>query len=71
MEDKMRGLHGKNIELETQLQLESRAKRSHEDNNKKLFIDLENLRQANRDLKEKIQVRYSRTFPLALLLCTC
>jgi hypothetical protein len=27
MEDKMRSLHGKNIELETQLQLESRAKR--------------------------------------------
>ena len=27
MEDKMRGLHGNNIELETQLQLEPRAQR--------------------------------------------
>jgi hypothetical protein len=56
MEDKMRTLHGKNIELETQLQLETRAKRSQEDNNKKILMDLENFKQATRDLKEKIEV---------------
>lgn len=31
MEDKLRSLHGKNIEFETQLQLETRARRYVED----------------------------------------
>jgi hypothetical protein len=33
------------------------ACRSQEENNKKLLVDMENMRQANRELKDKIEVR--------------
>jgi hypothetical protein len=54
MEEKLRTLHGRTVEVETQLQVEARMKRSQEEANKTLAIDNENISNANKALQEKI-----------------
>jgi hypothetical protein len=44
MEEKLRALHAKTVELETQLQVESRAKRSQQEANKKMANEEGNMR---------------------------
>ena len=51
MEEKLRQVYAKTVELETQLQVEARAKRSQMEANKKLKSEEENLRAANADLQ--------------------
>lgn len=54
MEDKLRALHTKSLELETQLQVEAMGKRSAEDANRDLATDAENARQSLRELQGKV-----------------
>ena len=46
MEEKLRALHAKSVELETQLQVEARAKRAQQESNKKMANDEANTRAA-------------------------
>ena len=55
MEEKLRALHAKTVELETQLQVESRAKRSQQEANKKMANEEGNLRIQVADLQAKIE----------------
>ena len=55
MEEKLRALHARTVELETQLQVEARAKRSQMEANKQLAVDGENLVQANTDLQRRLE----------------
>lgn len=53
MEDKLRALHAKSLELETQLQVEARGRRSAEESNRELVTGAENARQSLRELQGK------------------
>ena len=55
MEQKMRTLHAKNVELSTQLQVETRSKRSQEETNRVLAVEQENVAAANRGLQDKVR----------------
>jgi hypothetical protein len=55
MEEKLRALHAKTVELETQLQVESRAKRSQQEANKKMANEEGNLRIQVADLQAKVE----------------
>ena len=55
MEEKLRALHARTVELETQLQVEARAKRAQMDANKALSVEGENLANANRDLQDRLE----------------
>merc|ERR1719155_304484 len=55
MEDKLRQLHAKNVELDTQLQVETRARHAQEDTNRKQTVELSNVHAANRELQSKIE----------------
>ena len=54
MEEKLRQLHAKNIEVDTQLQVESRARRTQEEIARKSVGDQNNVLQQNRVLGEKV-----------------
>ena len=54
MEDKLRQLHAKNVELDTQLQVETRARHAQEDTNRKQTVELSNVHAANRELREAL-----------------
>lgn len=54
MEDKLRALHAKSLELETQLQVEARGRRSAEEANRELVTGVENARQSVRELQGKV-----------------
>lgn len=54
MEDKLRALHTKSLELETQFQVEARGRRSAEEANRDLVTDAENARQSLRELQGKV-----------------
>lgn len=54
MEDKLRALHAKSLELETQLQVEARGRRSAEEANRELVTGMENARQNVRQLQGKV-----------------
>ena len=56
MEEKLRKFHADHTQLQTQLQIEARSKRSQEASNKELIIQQENLANTNRALQERIQV---------------
>ncbi len=56
MEEKLRKFHADHTQLQTQLQIEARSKRSQEASNKDLVIQQENLVNTNRALQEKVQV---------------
>ena len=53
MTQKMRALHARTVELETQLQVETKAKRLQEEANRNLSVTEENLRRNNSELQEK------------------
>ena len=55
MEEKLRALHAKTVELETQLQVESRAKRSQQEANKKMANEEGNMRIMIADLQGKVE----------------
>lgn len=55
MEERMRQLHSRNVELEKQLQSETRAKRSQEQANQELSTELENERASVRALQDNLQ----------------
>ena len=54
MEDKLRALHTKSLELETQLQVEVQGKRSVEEAYRNLVTDTENARQNIKELQAKV-----------------
>lgn len=54
MEDKLRALHARSLELETQLQVEARGRRSAEEANRELVTGAENARQSLRELQGKV-----------------
>lgn len=54
MEDKLRALHARSLELETQLQVEARGRRSAEEANRDLVTGAENARQNLRELQGKV-----------------
>lgn len=54
MEDKLRALHARSLELETQLQVEARGRRSAEEANRELLTNAENTRQSLRELQGKV-----------------
>lgn len=54
MEDKLRALHAKSLELETQLQVEARGRRFAEEANRELVTGAENARQNVRELQGKV-----------------
>lgn len=54
MEDKLRALHARSLELETQLQVEARGRRSAEEANRDLVTAAENARQNLRELQGKV-----------------
>lgn len=56
MEDKLRALHAKSLEVETQLQVEARGRRSAEEANRELVTTAENARQSVRDLQGKVGI---------------
>jgi hypothetical protein len=55
MEEQLRGLHARNIDLETQSKVESRSKNNIEEANKELQLDNFNLSSQNRELQSKIE----------------
>ncbi len=55
MEEKLRALHAKSVELETQLQVEARAKRAQQESNKKMANDEANTRAAMMELQAKVE----------------
>ena len=55
MEEKLRALHARAVEMETQLQIEAREKRAQQDANKQLSVEGENLAANNRVLQERIE----------------
>jgi len=55
MEEQLRGLHARNIDLETQIKVESRGKSTLEEANKELQIENNNLYNNNKDLQIKIE----------------
>ena len=55
MEEKLRGLHSKCVELETQLQVEARAKRAQQEANKKMANEESNLRSQLGELQAKVE----------------
>jgi chromosome segregation ATPase len=55
MEDQLRSLHARNVEIETQLQVEARIKQSFEDTNKEMSLENGNIFNANKDLQIKIE----------------
>lgn len=55
MEEKLRALHAKTVELETQLQVEARAKRAQQEANKKMANEENNLRNQVAELQAKIE----------------
>ena len=55
MEEKLQSLHARTVELETQLQVEARAKRAQMDANKQLSVEGENLANANRELQQRLE----------------
>ena len=55
MEDKLRVLHARSLELETQLQVEARSRRSAEEANRDLVTSAENARQNLRELQGKVR----------------
>ena len=55
MEEKLRALHARTVELETQLQVEARAKRAQMDANKQLSVEGENLVNANKELQIRLE----------------
>ncbi len=55
MEEKLRALHAKTVELETQLQVEARAKRAQQEANKKIANEEGNLRIQVAELQTKIE----------------
>lgn len=57
MEDKLRALHARSLELETQLQVEARGRRSAEEANRELVTGAENARQSIRELQGKVRTR--------------
>lgn len=57
MEDKLRALHARSLELETQLQVEARGRRSAEEANRELVTGAENARQSIRELQGKVCTR--------------
>ena len=48
-------MHARTVELETQLQVEARAKRAQMDANKQLSVEGENLANANRELQQRLE----------------
>lgn len=56
MEDKLRALHARSLELETQLQVEARSRRSAEEANRDLVTSAENARQSLRELQGKVYI---------------
>lgn len=61
MEDKLRALHARSFELETQLQVEARGRRSAEEANRELVTGAENARQSMRELQGKVRESEKRT----------
>ncbi len=55
MEEQLRGLHARNIDLETQNKVESRSKSNIEEANKELQVENTNLYNINRELQQKIE----------------
>jgi myosin protein heavy chain len=55
MEEQLRGLHARNIDLETQIKVESRGKSTLEEANKELQMENNNLFHNNKDLQMKIE----------------
>jgi myosin heavy subunit len=55
MEEQLRGLHARNIDLETQSKVESRSKNNIEEANKELQLDNFNLSNQNKELQNKIE----------------
>ena len=55
MEEQLRGLHARNIDLETQIKVESRGKSTLEEANKELQMENNNLFNNNKDLQMKIE----------------
>lgn len=55
LEDKLRRFHERNQELETQLQLESKAKRAQIDANKNFFIENGNLMKDKQELQQRFE----------------
>ena len=55
MEEQLRGLHARNIDLETQIKVESRGKSTLEVANKELQMENNNLFHNNKDLQMKIE----------------
>ena len=53
MEEQLRGLHARSVELETQLQVEKRAKGNLEEANKELQVENNNMYSSNVELKAK------------------
>jgi myosin protein heavy chain len=51
MEEKLRALHARHVELETQLQVDIRMRQSAEESNRGIQIDNDNLANSNRDLQ--------------------
>lgn len=62
MEDKLRALHARSLELETQLQVEARGRRSAEEANRELVTGAENARQSLRELQGKVRMKERDTF---------
>ena len=54
MEEQLRSLHARNVELETQLQFEARIKQNLEETNKDLQLECNNANSANQELQAKI-----------------
>jgi len=55
MEEQLRGLHARNIDLETQNKVESRSKSNIEEANKELQVENTNLYNINKELQQKIE----------------
>lgn len=68
MEDKLRALHARSLELETQLQVEARSRRSAEEANRDLVTSAENARQNLRELQGKVYYEHNAP-PPALRAC--
>jgi myosin protein heavy chain len=55
MEDQLRSLHARNVELDTQLQVEARIKLSFEETNKELTMENSNIFNENKEVQIKIE----------------
>mmetsp|Transcript_8817 Transcript_8817/g.8720 ORF Transcript_8817/g.8720 Transcript_8817/m.8720 type:complete len:900 (+) Transcript_8817:244-2943(+) len=55
MEDQLRSLHARNVELDTQLQVEARIKLSFEETNKELTLENSNIFNENKEVQIKIE----------------